>query len=86
MKIAMTIAAVATAGMLASGCTTTEQRAAAGAAIGGGVAAAAGANTGGIAAATVAGAGAGVLLDTLDDGRTCRYRRPDGSTYIARCP
>ena len=85
MKIGMTIAALATAGLLAAGCTTTEQTTAAGALVGGGIAAATGGNTGQIIAGTAAGAGAGLLLGTLADGN-CRYRRPDGSTYIAACP
>ncbi|MBO6640126.1 MAG: hypothetical protein JJ920_19685 [Roseitalea sp.] len=85
MKLGLTIAAVATAGMLAAGCTTTEQTTAAGALIGGGAAAVAGGNTGQIIAGTAVGAGAGLLVGTLANGN-CRYRNPDGSTYIARCP
>jgi outer membrane lipoprotein SlyB len=39
---------------------------------------------GALIGATV-GAAAGLLLGQTDDGN-CRYRRPDGSEYIAACP
>lgn len=85
MRIASTLAALALAGAVATGCTTTEQTTTAGAVIGGGAAALAGGNTGQIIAGTAVGAGAGLLVGTLANGN-CRYRNPDGSTYIARCP
>ncbi|WP_306120309.1 MULTISPECIES: hypothetical protein [unclassified Roseitalea] len=87
MKIVTTIAAMFLAGAMLAGCTTGEQRATAGAALGGGIAAVTGGSTGQIIAASVTGAAAGVLLDTLDNGRTCRYRNPNtGNTFIGDCP
>jgi len=80
-KISATIAALALVTAVASGCTTAEQTTAGGALLGGGVAAA---TNGNIVAGTVIGAGAGLLVGTLANGN-CRYRNPDGSTYIARC-
>jgi hypothetical protein len=85
MKIAKTFAALALAGCLAAGCTTTEQTTAAGAIIGGGATALAGGNATQIAVGAAVGGAAGYVVGRLADGN-CRYRRPDGSTYIARCP
>ena len=87
MKILTTIAAMALVGAMVTGCTTGEQRAAAGAALGGGIAAITGASAGTVIAASVTGAAAGVLLDTIDNGRTCRYRNPNNDqVFIGRCP
>jgi hypothetical protein len=85
MKIAYTLAALAVAGTVATGCTTTEKTTAAGALIGGGATAIAGGNAGQIAAGALVGGAAGYLVGRLADGR-CRYRYPDGRTYIAACP
>ena len=85
MNITKTIAALALVGAFAAGCTTTEQTTTAGALIGGGAVAIAGGNAGQIAAGAVVGGAAGYVVGRLSDGN-CRYRRPDGSTYIAKCP
>jgi hypothetical protein len=78
-----------------SGCATSEQdrRAGTGALIGGGAGALAGQAIGGNTGATIVGAGAGALLGavlgTASTPRAtgyCRYQRPDGSIYTARCP
>ena len=77
-----------------AGCAATEQeqRAGTGALIGGGVGALAGQAIGGNTRATIAGAGAGALLgavvgtaSTPQNTGYCRYQRPDGSIYTARC-
>ncbi|WP_421856571.1 hypothetical protein [Oricola sp.] len=85
MKIAYTLAALVVAGAVASGCSTTEQSTAAGAAIGAGAVAIGGGNAGQIALGAVAGGAAGYVVGRLADGN-CRYRYPDGRTYIAKCP
>jgi len=85
MKIAKTFAALALAGSLAVGCTTTEQTTTAGAIIGGGATALAGGNATQIAVGAAVGGAAGYVVGRLADGN-CRYRRPDGTTYIAKCP
>ena len=75
--------------MLVVGCTTTQKRAGTGALIGAGT----GAVIGGIAAGgrgaaigAAAGGAAGALLGAATSPGDCRYRRGDGSTYIAACP
>lgn len=77
------------------GCATSEQdrRAGTGALLGGGVGALAGQAIGGNTGATVAGAAGGALLgavvgtaSTPRSTEYCRYQRPDGSIYTARCP
>lgn len=77
-----------------AGCAATEQeqRAGTGALIGAGVGALAGQAIGGNTGATVVGAGAGALLgavagtaSTPRSTEYCRYRRPDGTIYTARC-
>lgn len=83
MKIGKTLIALAAVGFLASACTTAEQTAVGGAAIGAGVAAATGSN---IAAGALIGGAAGYVIGRTADGKTCRYQRPDGSTYVAACP
>ena len=69
-----------------------EQRAGTGALVGAGVGALAGQAIGGNTRSTVAGAGAGALLgavvgtaSTPRSTEYCRYQRPDGSIYTARC-
>ena len=75
-------------------CAATEQhpRAGTGALVGAGVGALAGQAIGGKTRSTVAGAGAGALLgavvgtaSTPRSTEYCRYQRPDGSIYTARC-
>ena len=63
-----------------------------GALVGAGVGALAGQAIGGNTRSTVAGAGAGALLgavvgtaSTPRSTEYCRYQRPDGSIYTARC-
>ncbi|MFZ2099218.1 MAG: hypothetical protein WAU86_01480 [Oricola sp.] len=85
MKFAKFVASMAVVGALAAGCTTTEQTTTAGALIGGGATAIAGGNAGQIALGAVVGGAAGYLVGRLSDG-TCRYRRPNGTYYIAKCP
>ena len=77
-----------------AGCATTEQdqRAGTGALVGAGVGALAGQAIGRNTTSTVVGAGAGALLGavvgTASTPRStgyCRYQRPDGSIYTARC-
>ncbi len=92
-----TIAIVASTLMAVSvaGCATSEQeqRAGTGALVGAGVGALAGQAIGGNTRATVAGAGAGALLGAVVGTATtpsrspeyCRYQRPDGTIYVARC-
>ena len=82
MKLRATLAAVAVAALAVSGCTTVEQTTAGGAIAGAGVAAATGGN---VVAGAAIGAGTGLVIGTLANGN-CRYRNPDGSTYIAKCP
>ena len=76
------------------GCATTEQeqRAGTGALVGAGVGALAGQAIGGNTRSTVAGAGAGALLgavvgtaSTPRSTEYCRFQRPDGTIYTARC-
>ena len=83
--------------MLASlslaGCEATqEQRAGTGALVGAGVGAAAGQAFGRNTRSTVVGAGAGALIGAVAGTASappsagyCRFRRPDGSVYAARC-
>ena len=77
-----------------AGCAATEQeqRAGTGALVGAGVGALAGQAIGGNTRSTVVGAGAGALLGAVVGTATtpqssgyCRYQRPDGSIYTARC-
>jgi uncharacterized protein YcfJ len=78
-----------------SGCATNEQdrRAGTGALVGGGLGAVAGQATGRSTRATVGGAAAGALLGAVvgtastpsQDRNHCRYRRSDGTIYIAPC-
>lgn len=82
MKLRATLTAIAVAAFAVSGCTTAEQTTAGGAIAGAGVAAATGGN---VVAGAAIGAGAGLVIGTLANGN-CRYRNPDGSTYIAACP
>lgn len=76
------------AGLLAvsvAGCTTAEQTATGGALAGAAIGAATtGSARGAVVGAAVGGA-SGYLLGRLANGN-CRYRAPDGSTYIAACP
>lgn len=74
---------------MAAACTTTQKRAGTGALIGAGT----GAVIGGVAAGgrgaaigAAAGAAAGGLIGAATSPGDCRYRRRDGSVYIARCP
>jgi hypothetical protein len=79
--------------LLLAGCEATqEQRAGTGALVGAGVGAAAGQLMGGNTRSTVAGAGAGALIgavagtaSTPPSTEYCRFRRPDGTIYTARC-
>jgi outer membrane lipoprotein SlyB len=77
-----------------AGCATSEQdrRAGTGALVGAGVGALAGQAIGGNTTSTVVGAGAGALLGAVVGTATtpqgpeyCRFRRPDGSIFVARC-
>ena len=77
-----------------AGCAATEQeqRAGTGALVGAGVGALAGQAIGRDTRSTVIGAGAGALLgavvgtaSTPQSARYCRYQRPDGTIYTARC-
>jgi len=83
------IAASLMAGMLAAGCTTTENRAAAGGVVGAGTGAVIGGITGGRKGAVVGavvGGAAGAVIGAATTPGYCVYRRKDGSTYEARCP
>lgn len=88
-KILSITTAFALMGAIA-GCTTTEQRAAGGAAVGAGtgalIAAATGSSGRGVATGALIGAAAGALLGAATTPGYCRYRRPDGTIYEARCP
>lgn len=84
MKITKTIAALAVIGSLA-GCTTAEQTATGGALIGGAIGAATTGKIGGAAIGAFIGGVGGYLLGRSTDGR-CRYRRTDGTVFIAACP
>lgn len=77
-----------------AGCAATEQeqRAGTGALIGAGAGALAGQAIGRDTRSTVAGAGAGALLGAVvgtasapQSSRYCRFQRPDGTIYTARC-
>lgn len=77
------------AALVLSACTTTERRAGKGALAG----AAGGAIIGGIAGGgrgaaigAAAGAATGALIGAATSPGDCRYRRRDGSIYIAPCP
>ncbi|MFI0847255.1 glycine zipper 2TM domain-containing protein [Mesorhizobium sp. IMUNJ 23232] len=89
-----TIITAALLAVLLAGCAATEQeqRAGTGALIGAGAGALAGQAIGRNTASTVVGAGAGALLGavvgtatTPQSSQYCRYRRPDGTIYTARC-
>ena len=77
-----------------AGCAATEreQRAGTGALVGAGVGALAGQAIGRNTRSTVVGAGAGALLGAVvgtasapQGADYCRYQRPDGTIYTARC-
>lgn len=87
MKSLMTVCATALLGLSLTACTTAEQTAVGGA-VGGAVIGAALDNNNrarGAAIGAAVGGGSGFLLGRLSNGN-CRYRAPDGSTYIAQCP
>lgn len=88
------IAFVALSAALA-GCAQTEreQRAGTGALIGAGTGALVGQAIGGNTQSTVVGAGTGALIGAVAGSATtpraphyCKYRRSDGTTFVARCP
>lgn len=85
MKLGMTIAVLAVAGTLATGCTTAEQTAVGGAAAGALIGGAVTGNTSGAVAGALIGGTAGYLIGKTADGR-CRYRDGAGRIYIAACP
>ncbi len=86
---------VVAAGTLLSACATNEQdrRAGTGAVVGAGVGAVAGQAIGRNTRSTVGGAAGGALLGAVvgtastpaADRNHCRYRRSDGTIYIAPC-
>lgn len=84
MKFTKTIAVLAVVGALA-GCTTAEQTATVGAAAGGAIGAATSGTLGGAAIGAFIGGVGGYLLGRASDG-TCRYRRPNGTIFYAKCP
>lgn len=95
MKLRTSIAVVAIALLPLAGCNTQqEQRAATGGLIGAGAGALAGQAIGGNTRSTVIGAAGGAIAGatlgaatTPPQGRVnCRFRRPDGTTYLAPCP
>lgn len=87
------IVAFASISIALAGCEATqEQRAGTGALVGAGVGAVAGQAIGRNTRSTVVGAGTGALLGavvgTASTPRStgyCRYQRPDGTIYTARC-
>lgn len=86
IKVMKTIAALTLVGAFAAGCTTAEKSTAAGAIIGGGATALAGGNATQIAVGTAVGAAAGYISYEIIGGGDCRYKRRNGTTYIAACP
>ncbi|MAZ18750.1 MAG: hypothetical protein CL535_20790 [Ahrensia sp.] len=84
MKLTKTIAVLTVVGALA-GCTTAEQTATGRAAIGGAIGAVTTGDLGGAAIGAFIGGVGGYLLGKAADGN-CRYRRPDGTVFIAKCP
>lgn len=75
--------------LLVAACTTTQKRAGTGALIGAGTGAVIGGVAGGGRGAAIgaaAGAAAGGLIGAATSPGDCRYRRRDGSVYIAACP
>ena len=85
MKIGMTIAAVALAGLVAAGCTTAERTATVGAAGGAAIGAIASGTIGGAAIGAFIGGVGGYLLGREANG-SCRYQRPNGTVFYADCP
>lgn len=95
MRSISIVAAVAVVTISISGCATNEQnrRGGTGALVGAGVGAVAGQAIGRSTRATVGGAAAGALLGAVvgtastpsQDRDHCRYRRSDGTIYIAPC-
>ena len=94
MQINKSAVASALLSLSLMGCAATEQeqRAGTGALVGAGVGALAGQAIGRDTRSTVVGAGAGALLgavvgtaSTPRSTEYCRFQRPDGTIYTARC-
>ncbi|MEM5502561.1 hypothetical protein [Ahrensia kielensis] len=86
-KITATIAALAMAGAVATGCTDSDLRAGgAGAIVGTGAALIAGGNTEAVLLSAAAGAAAGVVIGRVAQGSSqCYYSNGRGGYYKARC-